>query len=173
MSRPPRLALPTKPVFTLAIVAAPPTREVFPNPTSLQWITVRVLILTLFKRYPAARPTHPLPQLNAGFTGPSSIMLVPLFLFRALRQRTIASWVHPQFCPCRPPCKIGVSSTLRRFSTRAPGISPTPTTSSPRSSSRSSPSAHWSVPLGYRWVTPLFALVSLVIAAVARIRPSI
>lgn len=64
MSYPPRLALPTKPVFTLAIVAAPPTSEVFPNSTNFHWITVRVLIVTLFKRDPARPADLPAPATH-------------------------------------------------------------------------------------------------------------
>jgi hypothetical protein len=91
-----RLDLPLRPLIALAIVAAPSNGEVFLCPTNLQWIVALSLPLTAIMRDPVGLldwVADVVVVAAAGLTGPFSIFAFPLFLWRALRRRTRASWV--------------------------------------------------------------------------------
>jgi len=83
-------------VFALAVVLVPDTYEVLLNVVNLQWVLAGGLVLLLVSRDPAGRVqwAHDLCAAVAlGLTGPFSVILAPLFLWRAWEQRTRASAV--------------------------------------------------------------------------------
>jgi hypothetical protein len=78
----------------LAVVLVPDTFEVFLNVVNLQWLLAVGLILLLISRDPQEKGewVHDLIASAAmGLTGPFCIFLSPLFVWRALHRRTIAS----------------------------------------------------------------------------------
>jgi len=91
----PRLRLPCRPLLALAIVAVPHTGEVFLCPTNIQWVTSLALVQALLMRDPAGAGEWA-SDLSvvalAGLTGPFSVILLPLFLVRALERASLASW---------------------------------------------------------------------------------
>lgn len=80
----------------MAVVLVPDTREVLLNIVNIQWPLAAGLVLLLLSRDPAGAGqwTHDLLAAVAlGLTGPFGVFLLPLFLLRALRCRTLASTV--------------------------------------------------------------------------------
>jgi hypothetical protein len=78
----------------LAVVLVPDTYEIYLNDVNLQWITGAGLILLLISRDPvgAWQWAHDLGTAAAmGLTGPFSIILCPLFAWRAWRRRNRSS----------------------------------------------------------------------------------
>jgi len=82
--------------FALAVVLVPDTYEVLLNVVNLQWVLAAGLVLLLVSRDPA-RPAEWAHDLAAalllGLTGPFSLVLSPLFAWRAAARRTGASAV--------------------------------------------------------------------------------
>jgi hypothetical protein len=86
----PRIELPGKPWLILAFAAVAGSGEALINVTNLQWITAFFLLVQLF----AARPVTPWQRLGdytilvlTGLNGPFAILLLPLFAWRAWRER--------------------------------------------------------------------------------------
>jgi hypothetical protein len=80
--------------FALAVVLVPDTYEIYLNDVNLQWITGAGLILLLISRDPvgAWQWAHDLAAAAAmGLTGPFSVILLPLFAWRAWSRRTRSS----------------------------------------------------------------------------------
>jgi hypothetical protein len=78
----------------LAVVLVPDTYEVFLNVVNLQWVLAAGLILLLVSRDPerGRQWAHDLAAAALlGLTGPYSVILAPLFAWRAWRRRTRAS----------------------------------------------------------------------------------
>jgi hypothetical protein len=89
-----RIDLPCRPLFALSIVLVPHTCEVFANLTNINWILALGLILLVL----AKDPTTPLQWvvdiaviIVAGLSGPFLVIWLPLFFWRVVRRRTIAS----------------------------------------------------------------------------------
>ncbi len=85
-----RFDLPGKPWLALAMIAVPHTGEVFFNITNLQWITAFVLIQQLLISPPvtrAQRVSDILILALVALTGPFGIAFLPLFAWRAWRER--------------------------------------------------------------------------------------
>lgn len=83
-------------VFALAVVLVPDTYEVLLNVVNLQWVLAGGLVLLLVSRDPSGRGqwTHDLCAAAAlGLTGPFSVILAPLFIWRAWERRTKSSAV--------------------------------------------------------------------------------
>ncbi len=91
----PRLRLPGREWLALAVVVVPHNGEVYLNPTNLQWITAVALLVTACED-DAVRPRDWVVDVCsivlAGLTGPFIVFFFPLFLIRALRRQTRASW---------------------------------------------------------------------------------
>ena len=88
----PRLALPGKPWLMLALPLVAGTGEVLINVTNLQWVTAFFLILHLFLRRGetlAVRASDLLILAVVGLNGPFAIVLLPLFAWRAWRERNV------------------------------------------------------------------------------------
>lgn len=80
----------------LAVVLVPDTYEIFMNVVNLQWVVAAGLILLLISRDPSGGIgwLHDLAAAALmGLTGPFCIVLLPLFVWRALDRRTRASAV--------------------------------------------------------------------------------
>ena len=91
-----RVELPHKPALMLAFVLVVGTGEVLINVTNLQWVTAFFLVLQLF----TARPTNQAQRLGdlailavVGLNGPFAIVLLPLFAWRAWRERHVDSFL--------------------------------------------------------------------------------
>ncbi|MBI5771399.1 MAG: hypothetical protein HZA93_26735 [Verrucomicrobia bacterium] len=86
----PRLDVPGKPWLALALVLVTHTGEAFINLTNLQWVTAFFLLLPLFMK-PATSWLGYLVDysllLLIGLTGPFAIVFLPLYVWRAWRQR--------------------------------------------------------------------------------------
>ena len=91
-----RVELPGKAWLMLAFVLTVGTGEVLINVTNLQWITAFFLVLQLFTA-PAkngAQLAGDLALLGVvGLNGPFAIVLLPLFAWRAWRDRQIDAWL--------------------------------------------------------------------------------
>ena len=90
-----RVELPAKPWLMLAFVLVVGTGEVLINVTNLQWVTVFFLVLQLFTAAattPAQRIGDLLILVLISLNGPFGIVLLPLFAWRAWRER------HPDTC---------------------------------------------------------------------------
>ena len=82
--------------FALAVVLVPDTYEVLLNVVNLQWVLAAGLVLLLVSRDPAGPGewAHDLAAaLLLGLTGPFSLVLLPLFAWRAASRHTVASAV--------------------------------------------------------------------------------
>jgi hypothetical protein len=80
--------------FALALVLVPNTYEVLLTVVNLQWVLAAGLLLLLLSRDPvgAGSWVHDLAAAALlGLTGPYSVLLAPLFAWRAWRRRTRAS----------------------------------------------------------------------------------
>lgn len=91
-----RLDLPHKFLLPLALVAVPHTGEVFFNPTNLQWIVALGILGTALKEDPRSGSDWCVDLgflIVGGLTGPMGLFAWPLFLLRAWRRRSRASWV--------------------------------------------------------------------------------
>lgn len=85
-----RFDLPGKPWIALALIATPHTGEVFFNVTNLQWLTAFVLIQQALIRPPrthAERVGDGVILAVVALTGPFGIAFLPLFAWRAWRDR--------------------------------------------------------------------------------------
>lgn len=83
-------------LFALSVVLVPDTYEVLLNVANLQWVLGAGLVLILVSRDPAGAGewAHDVAaSALIGLTGPFSIVLSPLFAWRAWRRRTRASLV--------------------------------------------------------------------------------
>jgi len=90
----PRVQLPAKIGLMLAFVLVVGTGEVLINVTNLQWAAAFFLILQLFTTRPtttAQRVGDLAILLLVGLNGPFAIVLIPLFAWRAWRQRHLDS----------------------------------------------------------------------------------
>ena len=91
----PRCPLPRQAgLAALAVVLVPDTQEVLLNIVNLQWVLAGGLILLLLSRDPSgsAEWLHDaFAALALGLTGPFSILLLPLFAWRAMSRRTLQS----------------------------------------------------------------------------------
>lgn len=89
-----RCPLPRHPGFALAVVLVPDTSEVLLFLVNVQWVLAAGLLLLLISA-DAQRPREAFHDSIAavllGLTGPFSVLLAPLFLWRAWRRRTRAS----------------------------------------------------------------------------------
>jgi len=90
----PRVQLPAKPWLMLAFVLTVGTGEVLINVTNLQWVTAFFLLLQLFTA-PATSLAQRLADvailLIIGANGPFAFLFLPLFAWRAWRDRTTDS----------------------------------------------------------------------------------
>jgi hypothetical protein len=80
--------------FALAVVLVPDTYEIYLNDVNLQWLTGAGLVLLLISRDPQGglQWAHDLATAAAmGLTGPFSVILCPLFAWRAWSGRTRSS----------------------------------------------------------------------------------
>lgn len=97
----------------LAVVLVPETHEVLLNLVNLQWVLGAGLILVLLSSEPL-RPgqrAHDFVAAAAmGMTGPFCIILLPLFLLRAARRRTKASFL---LCAIVGACAVVQALMLR------------------------------------------------------------
>ncbi|MES2693425.1 MAG: hypothetical protein V4773_08130 [Verrucomicrobiota bacterium] len=93
-----RIALPeaARSWLVLALPLVVGTGEPLLNITNLQWVTALFLVAQLF----ATRPTTLLQRLGdlaillvVGLNGPFAIVLLPLFFWRALRERHVDAWL--------------------------------------------------------------------------------
>jgi len=87
-----RVELPAKPWLMLTFVLVVGTGEVLINVTNLQWVTAFYLLLQLFTtpaRTGAQRIGDFLILLVIGLNGPFAIVLLPLFAWRTLRERSL------------------------------------------------------------------------------------
>lgn len=87
----PRVNLPGKPWLALALVLVPHTGEVMVTLTNLQWITAFLLIIQLMMDDAKTRWTQTgdiLILALTGITGPFSLILLPLFGWRYLQDRS-------------------------------------------------------------------------------------
>jgi hypothetical protein len=92
----PRWNLPNPAACALAIVLLPHTGEVFGNLTNLQWLSALGLVWLLVARDPLNKRQYATDGLLAGvvgLTGIFSILLTPLFVWRAWRRKTRPSMV--------------------------------------------------------------------------------
>lgn len=86
----PRLDLPGKPWLVLAFALVPHTGEVFFTITNLQWLTAFVLLQQVLMARPvtwAQRIADLAILALVGLTGPFAILFLPLFAWRAWRER--------------------------------------------------------------------------------------
>ena len=86
----PRLEVPAKPAFILAVVCAANTGEVFLNATNLHWLTALVLVVASSLKAPRSRLSEAIDLalvVLVGLTGPFSIVFLPLFVARWIRER--------------------------------------------------------------------------------------
>ena len=86
----PRLALPRKPLLILAFGVAAHSGEVLLNQANIQWISAFFLIQQLLMAPPVGRRQvagDAMLAMVAGLTGPFSVLLAPLFVWRAARVR--------------------------------------------------------------------------------------
>lgn len=86
----PRLDLPGRPWLALAVVLVPNSGEVFLNITNLHWIADLLLV----QQFLLARPTTTAQRVGdyllivlAGLSDPSALIFLPLFAYRAWRER--------------------------------------------------------------------------------------
>jgi hypothetical protein len=82
-------------IGALAVVLVPDTYEVLLNLVNLQWVTGAGLLLLLISSDPAGLGEwiHDLlAGAIIGLTGPFSVFFFPLFIMRAIRRKTPASW---------------------------------------------------------------------------------
>jgi hypothetical protein len=89
-----RLELPAKPWLALAFLLGPQPGEVLFNVTNLQWITAFVFVQQALIAAPQTRAQRvaDLAVLAlVGLTGPFALVFVPLFAWRAWRERDAAS----------------------------------------------------------------------------------
>ena len=87
----PRWTLPNPAACALAIALLPHTGEVFGNLTNLQWLSALGLVWLLVARDPLNKRQYATDGLLAGvigLTGIFSILLTPLFVWRAWRRKT-------------------------------------------------------------------------------------
>ena len=87
-----RVELPAKPWLMLSFVLVVGTGEVLINVTNLQWVTAFFLVLQLFTRPAGTWPQRLLDLgvlLVIGLNGPFAIVFLPLFAWRAWRQRNL------------------------------------------------------------------------------------
>jgi len=87
----PRLDVPGKPWLVLAFALVAHTGEVFFNATNLQWLTAFFLLLQVLMAPPATwaqRAVDLMILVLIGLTGPFAIVFLPLFAWRAWRDRT-------------------------------------------------------------------------------------
>jgi len=85
-----RVRLPGKPWLILAFVVVASTGETLLSVTNLQWIAAFFLVLQLFVTRPAHAGARALDLglvVLAGLTGPFALVLLPLFAWRAARER--------------------------------------------------------------------------------------
>lgn len=91
----PRVALPAKAGFMLALVAVVGTGEPLLNVTNVQWVTAFYLLLHLFLAPPAngAQRVRDLALLAVvGLNGPFALVFLPLFAWRAWERRSRDAW---------------------------------------------------------------------------------
>ncbi|MES2697221.1 MAG: hypothetical protein V4773_27395 [Verrucomicrobiota bacterium] len=91
-----RCPLPRHPAFALAVVLVPDASEVLLNITNLQWINFASFVLILISADGRRwwQQVHDcLLAALIGLSGPFSILIAPLFIWRALQRRTWASSV--------------------------------------------------------------------------------
>jgi len=82
-------------IGALAVVLVPDTYEVLLNLVNLQWVTGAGLLLLLISSDPVSvgEWIHDVVAgAVIGLTGPFSVFFFPLFIMRAIRRRTPASW---------------------------------------------------------------------------------
>jgi hypothetical protein len=82
-------------IGALAVVLVPDTYEVLLNLVNLQWVTGAGLLLLLISSDPVSvgEWIHDvMAGAVIGLTGPFSVLFFPLFIMRAIRRRTPASW---------------------------------------------------------------------------------
>lgn len=88
----PRVQLPARAGLVLSFVLVVGTGEVLINVTNLQWMTAFLLILQLFMA-PATRPAERIVDVGilllVGLNGPFALLFLPLFAWRAWRDRTL------------------------------------------------------------------------------------
>jgi hypothetical protein len=86
----PRLDLPNRPLFALAVVLVPHSGEIWLNVTNLQWLLAPGILLLLFARDPETplQWAFDLATLALlALTGPFVVMWLPFFVWRIWRRR--------------------------------------------------------------------------------------
>lgn len=91
-----RIPIGRGPILALAVVLVPDAFEVLLNVANLQWLVASGFILLLISRDPTGWFSYLhdiVAAVIAGLTGPFSVLLAPLFLWRAFIRDTRASWI--------------------------------------------------------------------------------
>jgi hypothetical protein len=92
----PRVRLPGKAMLAMAIVVVPHSGEVYLTPTNLQWVLALALLALACKddaRTALDWAVDGGVLLLAGLSGPFVVLLIPVFLVRAVLRKTPSSWL--------------------------------------------------------------------------------